>query len=488
MRVRQRDRIPPVGAPREGPLVDLVREHLDSLEENLGRIANELSKVADGPAFDVPFHLVAQRIERDLESLVRAPRQTQLALIRLSGYAAPSQGAWWVRPLLGSPDPTVRGSARTRVRHLEPPDRYLTRGTRTGPESLSSGLVRLTRHRRGSEARLHHGVPDWATVGDLREGLGLAPKQLAYLLVASDRQHGDTPPPYSVTTIEKRRGGERTLHVPCAHLRGVQRRILHRVLEPVAPHAAAHGFVKHRSVTTHAALHSGKHVVVAFDLVDFFPTIHFFRAVGLFASLGYDVASGRFGAYDTHRGVAETLARLCVYVRNPRDRSGFTPQGAPTSPAIANLVCRRLDSRLSGLAKRLGGTYSRYADDLTFSFDADPEGGLGRFRWWVDAIAHQEGFLVHRGKFRVMRPSQRQVVCGVVVNERPRVGRRERRRFRAILHNCRAHGVASQARDNPRFTDWLVGFAAWVNAVDPDEGAALLREVREVLAAEGGEP
>jgi hypothetical protein len=112
---------------------------------------------------------------------------------------------------------------------------------------------------------------------------------------------------------------------------------------------------------------------------------------------------------------------------------------------------------------------------------------LGRFRWWVDQICHQEGFFVKQSKFRVIRSAQRQVVTGIVVNEALRVPRDERRRFRAILHNCRKHGVESQARGRKRFAEYLRGFASYVHMVDPEEGKALLAQVDELLGPESGE-
>jgi retron-type reverse transcriptase len=160
------------------------------------------------------------------------------------------------------------------------------------------------------------------------------------------------------------------------------------------------------------------------------------------------------------------------------------PQGAPTSPAISNLVCRRLDARLAGLAARNKGVYTRYADDLTFSFQKIKDLELGRFRWWVDQICHQEGFFVNQKKFRVIRASQRQLVTGLVVNDELRVPREARRRFRAILHNCRRHGIESQAQGRADFTAYLRGFASYVHMVHPEEGRQLLREVEELLGPE----
>src|SRR5262249_60831794 len=117
----------------------------------------------------------------------------------------------------------------------------------------------------------------------------------------------------------------------------------------------------------------------------------------------------------------------------------------PTSPAISNLVCRRLDARLAGLAERNNGTYTRYADDLTFSFKTSEGLNLGRFRWWVDQVCQQEGFTVNQEKFRVIRDSQRQRVTGIVVNEAVRVPRELRRELRAILHNCAQNSIDTEA-------------------------------------------
>src|SRR5262249_18700580 len=99
-------------------------------------------------------------------------------------------------------------------------------------------------------------------------------------------------------------------------------------------------------------------------------------------------------------------------------------------------------------------------------------------------VCHQEGFFINQKKFRVIRASQRQLVTGIVVNDELRVPREARRRYRATLHNCRKHGLESQARGRPDFTAYLRGFASYVHMVHPDEGSALLHEVEELLGPE----
>lgn len=321
-------------------------------------------------------------------------------------------------------------------------------------------------------------LPPIADVGALRKQLEIRSKQrLGWLLVASDDASG----PYTSFEIAKRSGQPRRICSPQWPLKRVQQRILRQILEKVPVHPAAHGFVKGRSTVTNAQPHCGARVVIKFDLQDFFPTIHYFRVVGLFASLGYGVATARFSTKDRSRDVAAMLARLCTYTPEPgKFGAGHVPQGAPTSPAISNLVCRSLDARLAGLAARFGGAYTRYADDLTFSFQQD-DFEIGRFRWWVDQICHQEGFFVNQAKFRVIRESQRQCVTGIVVNDSLRVPREERRRFRAMVHNCLRHGVTAESRGNPAFGSYLHGFSSYLAMVHPAEGKPLLEQVRKLL-------
>lgn len=342
----------------------------------------------------------------------------------------------------------------------------------------------LARHRTGRAVQKQQGVPVLANVAALRKLLGIkSPQQLGYFLRATDADGG----PYTRFTIPKKSGKEREICAPKTQLCWVQRRILDEILAKVPPHEAAHGFVVGRSTVTNATPHLGAEVLLKFDLTDFFPTIHYHRVLGLFARLGYPVGDARFTTEDDSKKLAPVLARLCCHTP---DQTAWgqarLPQGAPTSPAISNLVCRRMDARLTGLAQRSGGVYTRYADDLTFSFKKAEGIALGRFRWWVNQICHQEGFFVNEAKFRVIRASQRQMVTGIVVNDRLRVPRDERRAFRAILNNCQTHGIASQARGNPKFKAYLRGFASYVNMVDPDEGAELLATVTALLGTDPG--
>jgi retron-type reverse transcriptase len=156
------------------------------------------------------------------------------------------------------------------------------------------------------------------------------------------------------------------------------------------------------------------------------------------------------------------------------------PQGAPTSPAITNLVCRRLDRRLGGLAQSLGFTYTRYADDLTFS--GEHRGKVGRLLKAVRDIVPEEGFVVREDKTRIMHRGRRQEVTGVSVNHAVAVPRAERRLLRAILRNAQKAGsLASQNRaQHAKFRQHLTGRIAWVAMVEPRHAAPLLEMLQSI--------
>lgn len=271
--------------------------------------------------------------------------------------------------------------------------------------------------------------------------------------------------------IPKKTGGIRNISAPKKQLAEAQEKILWRILNKVAPSESAHGFVKKRSVVSNAVPHVGKNVVINLDLKDFFPTITFRRVKGLFRSLGYS------------EHVATVLGLLCTEPTRAKAELGgkvyhvalgerFLPQGACTSPAITNLLCRKLDKRLAGLAKSAGFSYTRYADDLTFS--GEDAGETGRLLRSVRKIISGEGFIEHDKKTRVMGRGRRQEVTGVVVNTKPTVSRDEIRTLRAILNNAKRTGLEGQNRDKvANFEAHLRGRIAYISMVDRDRGKVL---------------
>jgi RNA-directed DNA polymerase len=247
----------------------------------------------------------------------------------------------------------------------------------------------------------------------------------------------------------------RRIDAPDEELKAFQRRLLKRLIARLPASRRAHGFVPGRSAVSGAREHAGRELVVTFDLRDFFPSVKAaaVEAVALEFGLAGDDAAD-FVRLTTLRG------RL--------------PQGAPTSPALANLAFRRCDGRLGGLADSLGLAYTRYADDLAFS--GGPE--AGRIAASVRKILAEDGFRLAAEKTRVMRRSERQEVCGLVVNAGVRLPREARRRLRAILHDVERGGLPAAARGRGEgFPEWLAGHLAWLAAVDPAEAERLLAEL-----------
>jgi retron-type reverse transcriptase len=174
------------------------------------------------------------------------------------------------------------------------------------------------------------------------------------------------------------------------------------------------------------------------------------------------------------------------------------PQGACTSPAISNLVARHLDLRLTGMAKKLGWNYTRYADDITFSTQLNQENGAGpeavgdsankQIGYVLARIRHvcdDEGFVVNESKTRVLRNHSRQSVTGIVVNDKLSVDRKTVRKLRAILHNSKKSGLKSQNRENKEdFSAWLNGMISFVEMVNADQGRRLRSDFEAVLARE----
>jgi hypothetical protein len=275
---------------------------------------------------------------------------------------------------------------------------------------------------------------------------------------------------YHSWTVKKRSGGDRILQAPKAELKRAQHWICREILDRVPAHEAAHAFVKRRSVASNARPHTRKAVVVALDLVEFFPSITFRRVRGVFRELGYDPE------------VAKLLAMLCTTAERlvqrpvPFYEAGHRrlPQGAPTSPQLSNLVCRRLDRRLAGLARSFGATYTRYADDLTFSGDEAFRAQLRKFLKIASKVIEREGFAINWKKRRIMRPSGRQRVAGVVVNERATLSREERRRLRAMLHHEKTgRAVVAPAGRTADAADYLRGRLAYLAMIDRRAAEAL---------------
>ncbi|MDO5767920.1 MAG: reverse transcriptase family protein, partial [Psychrobacter sp.] len=216
---------------------------------------------------------------------------------------------------------------------------------------------------------IEHHLPLLTKTKELAEALNLTMSQLKGLCFQRDVATNLT---YTHFTIAKRSGEPRQIWAPIPRLKYAQRWILDNILNHLPIHGAAHGFVRGKSIVSNAEMHTDSEILIKLDIKDFFPSVNWRRVKGVFRHAGY------------HEQLATLLAMLCT--ESPRQivqQNGITyyvalgdralPQGAPTSPALTNIVCLNLDRRLTGLAEKLGLRYSRYADDLTFSLPAGTE-------------------------------------------------------------------------------------------------------------------
>ncbi|MGH8960533.1 MAG: reverse transcriptase family protein [Jatrophihabitantaceae bacterium] len=278
-----------------------------------------------------------------------------------------------------------------------------------------------------------------------------------------------------------KRDGVRLVAAPKPRMKEIQRRLLRHVLDPIPLHDAAHGCVRGRSVRTAVQPHAGSAVVIRVDLETFFASIAAGRVWGVLRTAGLPEAVAH-----TLTGLMTTTVPLGVWrdVPVPRDRDAHRqlgrrlatphlPQGAPTSPAVANLVAFSLDRRLTGLARAFGASYTRYVDDLTFSGGPSLRGARSRFVELVGQIVREEGFRCNERKTVVLGSSGRQQALGAVVNDHPSLPRRERDNLRAIVHNCAVHGWRGQSRGAEDFRERLLGRMSWANSLDPAFGARL---------------
>jgi retron-type reverse transcriptase len=433
----RRDRIPSIADPRT-KLIDqaMVGQGLAKPEDlvrihEIGRQMDELRPQLAGA------HVLAERaVQANREELKRIMEEKKAAAEkRRRDHAA-----------------RVAANRQSDIIHLG-------RGVSAGLADRRSNVEKLAQR----------GLPVLATPADVANAMGITiPKLrwLAYHAEASTVSH------YVQFVVPKKSGGERTLSAPHVQMARAQRWMLENILQKLPAHDAAHGFVKDRSILTNAKPHVGSAVVINCDLTDFFPSITVHRVIGLFRQLGYSPAVATVLALlvtDCPRRKVLYQGKAWHVATGPRG----LPQGACTSPAISNLIARRMDSRLRGLAAKLALRYTRYADDLTLS-SSQPFDRVGYLLARIRHITNDEGFSVNEKKTRVLKPAARQMVTGVVVNKQPSTSRRTRRQLRAILHNASKTSLSAQNRSRRKnFTGWVAGMIGYVAMVNPRQAAKL---------------
>jgi len=337
-------------------------------------------------------------------------------------------------------------------------------------------------------------IPAIESVGALAEWLHITPGELAWFadlkrMIARPRpeDRGGPLSHYHYRILAKQGGAARLIEAPKQRLKVIQTQILTEILEKIPVHPAAHGFRRGRSIKTFAAPHVGQRVVLRMDLRDFFPSISAPRVQAMFRTAGYpeSVANllGGLSTNATPRWIwaAKGLDPLRMAEARHLYAWPHLPQGAPTSPALANICAHRVDCRLTGLAEACGAVYTRYADDLAFSGGEPFERCVERFAIRAAAILLEEGFAVQHRKTRIMRQGVRQYLAGVVANQHLNVIRRDYDALKATLTNCIRHGAESQNRDgHADFRLHLQGRVSFVEMINVTRGAKLRDLYRQI--------
>jgi len=247
---------------------------------------------------------------------------------------------------------------------------------------------------------------------------------------------------YKQFSIRKKSGGQRNINAPKKGLKTIQK-VLNIIIQCVfEPHTAATGFVPNKSVVDNAKAHTAKNYVYNIDLKDFFPSIEVHRVKACFKIPPFDLK-------DDREPLAFLIANLCCSEMDVERliegewqtvKRSVLPQGAPTSPTITNIVSQSLDKRLAKLATTFGATYTRYADDITFSSDHSIYQKNGKFLNKLHEIITQNSFTINEQKVRLQKNGHKQEVTGITVNEKPNVSQRYIKQIRMWLYYWETYG------------------------------------------------
>ena len=258
---------------------------------------------------------------------------------------------------------------------------------------------------------------------------------------------------YQEFWMRKRSGGYRMISAPDKDLQAIQSTIYSRILSSVTiVHPAAVGFRCGRSVVDNAAPHLGKRYVLKMDIHDFFGSIRSPRVRQTFKKIGYP------------ENVSKVLGALCCLHRH-------LPQGAPTSPALSNIVGYEMDRKLAALAAEYGVTYTRYADDLTFSGDVFPKEQIIP---QVKRIIRDEKFEPNHKKTHFMNQSSRKIITGVSVASGVKltIPKSKKREIRKNVYFILTKGLAEHQRrigsHDPAYLKRLIGMLCYWRAIEPD--------------------
>ncbi|MEH1884796.1 reverse transcriptase family protein [Nostoc sp.] len=317
-----------------------------------------------------------------------------------------------------------------------------------------------------------HGLTEYNTAEEIAFAMGISLEKLRFFTTSTYLTRH-----YLPFKISKKTGGERIISAPKPELKAAQRWILENILENIEVHNAAHGFCRNRSIVTNAKPHVGANVIINLDLQNFFQSISYNRVKELFCGFGYSEPTA------TIFGLICTTAEIAIdgKINYIASENRHLPQGSPASPAISNLICRNLDSRLATIAENLGFSYTRYADDLTFSASGDASHQISNLIKNAKIIITNECFTVNDNKTKISSKSVQQEVTGVIVNTQLNISKKTLKAFRATLYQIEQEGLSGKTWGNStNLIAAITGFANYVAMINPNKGAEFKSRVEGI--------
>lgn len=281
-------------------------------------------------------------------------------------------------------------------------------------------------------------LPILENLDDLSQSLRLPKEVISKFSVNNDRY-------YHRIEMKKKSGGIRHIESPLKELKAIQRWVLRYILDKLSPSVYAKGFVRNKSILDNAKPHEGNQYVLNLDLQDFFTNIQASHIYTLFKNIGYN------------NNIAFILTSFCT-------KGGYLPQGAPTSPALSNLVCLRLDHRISTYCKKRALTYTRYADDLCISGNKILI--LQKASYLIKDIICDEGFTINVKKEKFLGPKVRREVTGLTVTPKITICKKNYCLYRKRIYDL----VRTEI---PNKHEIIEGILSFVRSIDKDKGKKL---------------
>lgn len=259
-----------------------------------------------------------------------------------------------------------------------------------------------------------------------------------------------TPYFYRDFEIKKRNGKMRTISEPLPSLKDIQNWILVNILEQIKISPFAKAYRKNIGLIDNVRFHQNQPMVMTLDLKEFFPSISIEKVEILFLEMGYS------------KLISNLLSKLCT-------KDGFLPQGAPTSPYLSNIYFKPADNLIIDYCLKNNIRYTRYADDLSFSGDFDPE----QLKQIVENAISSIKLFLNNKKTKLMKPHERQVVTGIVVNNKPQVVFHKRNKLRQEIYFIQKFGIENHMSfkkiNNCNYLEHLLGKVNFILHLNPND-------------------